>query len=88
MHRQVPGLAMTRSLGDSVAASVTSFPNSSNGHIFYVEQVGVTAEPEIDLITVEESNEFIVLASDGVWEFLSNQEVVDIVGKVGTTMRS
>ena len=28
---------------------------------------------------IEEEDKFIVIASDGVWEFLSNQQIVDYV---------
>ncbi|CEM13721.1 unnamed protein product [Vitrella brassicaformis CCMP3155] len=60
--QDAPGLAMSRSMGDSVAASV-----------------GVTAEPEIKIFTLTSEDKFIVLASDGVWEFIDNEEVVKIV---------
>jgi serine/threonine protein phosphatase PrpC len=58
----LPGLAMSRSLGDRVAHSV-----------------GVSAEPEISEIMLKEQDKIIVLASDGVWEFLSNSEVANII---------
>ncbi len=41
--------------------------------------VGVSSEPEITLTTLGNDDKFIVLASDGVWEFLSNEDVVSIV---------
>jgi len=59
---QLPGLAMSRSLGDSVAASV-----------------GVTAEPEILECNLSPEDRFIVIGSDGVFEFLSSEDVVRIV---------
>lgn len=59
-----PGLAMSRSLGDSLAASV-----------------GVTGEPEIFVTGLTPNDDFIVLASDGVWEFMTNEEVVEIVSR-------
>ena len=64
--QDVPGLAMSRSFGDLIAASV-----------------GVTARCEVDEREVGEDDAFIVLGSDGVWEFMSGEEVVDLVGKVG-----
>ena len=51
----IPGLAMTRSFGDAIAA-----------------RVGVNAVPEIQEFTLETNDKIIVLASDGVWEFLEN----------------
>lgn len=62
-HMDVPGLAMSRSLGDCVAHTA-----------------GVSSEPEF---TERELNpltdKFVVVATDGLWEFVSNQETVDMV---------
>lgn len=58
----IPGLAMSRALGDVLA-----------------HQVGVISEPDHTVIELTTSDRFMVLASDGVWEFISNQEAVDIV---------
>ncbi|CAM9104447.1 unnamed protein product [Phaeothamnion confervicola] len=44
-----------------------------------VKPIGVIAEPEVTTRQLTAADEFMVLASDGVWEFLSSQEVVDIV---------
>ena len=41
--------------------------------------VGVNAIPEIKDFTLTPEDKIIVLASDGVWEFMSNQEVANIV---------
>ena len=60
--QDVPGLAMSRSLGDRIAQSV-----------------GVSPIPEIFEFKVHESDTFIVIASDGVWEFLSNDDVAKLV---------
>jgi len=57
-----PGLAVSRSFGDSLASSV-----------------GVIAEPEIWVRRIRDYDAFVILASDGVWEFLSPQDAVDIV---------
>ena len=61
---EVPGLAMTRSFGDRVAATV-----------------GVMTEPEIKEFNFEEGDKFMIIASDGIWEFISSQECVEIVSK-------
>ena len=63
-HEQLPGLAMSRSIGDLVAA-----------------HVGVISEPEISVYEMNEYDKFIVLASDGIWEFISNSEVIKIVAE-------
>ena len=59
---EVPGLAMTRSFGDRVAATV-----------------GVMSEPEIKEFFYDEGDKFMIIASDGIWEFISSQECVDII---------
>ena len=61
-HEDIPGLAMSRSFGDSTAA-----------------KVGVNAVPEVKEFTLSLDDKIVVLASDGVWEFLSNQEVANVV---------
>jgi len=58
----MPGLAMSRSIGDIAA-----------------ETVGVFAEPELAEVSLGKNDKFIIWASDGVWEFISSQEAVDIV---------
>ena len=60
----VPGLAMTRSFGDRVAATV-----------------GVISEPEIKEWEFMENDKFMIIASDGVWEFISNEECMNIIGE-------
>ncbi|XP_057483478.1 probable protein phosphatase 2C 25 [Actinidia eriantha] len=38
----------------------------------------VTAEPETKILRIEPTLEFLILASDGLWEKVTNQEAVDI----------
>merc|ERR1712129_340044 len=64
MNMMYPGLAMSRSLGDTEAQSV-----------------GVTCEPDVCAWKVEDSWRFVLLCSDGVWEFMSSQEAVDLIGQ-------
>lgn len=66
-----PGLAMTRSIGDTV-----------------LSEYGVCPVPEVSYTTVGATDSFVVLASDGVWEFMSSQEVVDLVGRLRREGRS
>ena len=40
---------------------------------------GVIAEPEVTEYFLKEEDKFMILASDGLFEFMSSQEVVDIV---------
>lgn len=39
----------------------------------------VTAEPESHVLRLKPEHEFIILASDGLWDKVSNQEAVDVV---------
>ncbi len=68
--------AMTRA-GLAMARSIGDYA---------VKTIGVIAEPEIAEYNIAPEDRFIVLASDGVWEFLSSQDAVDIVQeKIGIT---
>lgn len=57
-HMDIPGLAMSRSLGDTVAHTA-----------------GVISEPEMHVATLVPEDKIMIWASDGLWEFMSNQEV-------------
>ena len=43
--------------------------------------VGVSVYPEIKEFTLTQDDAYIVMASDGVWEFMSNDEIAKIVCK-------
>jgi serine/threonine protein phosphatase PrpC len=58
----LPGLAMSRSIGDDIAASV-----------------GVHATPEVTAVPLLPKHKFMIVASDGVWEFLTSEDAVAIV---------
>lgn len=45
---------------------------------FSMEKAGVVAEPEIKQERLSGKDKFLVLASDGVWEHMSNQQVIDV----------
>jgi serine/threonine protein phosphatase PrpC len=38
-------------------------------------QVGVISEPEVLQVELTREHKFLILASDGVWEFISSQAV-------------
>jgi len=59
-HMDVPGLAMSRSLGDTVAHAA-----------------GVSSEPEFYEHTFQDVDKYLVLATDGLWEFMDDQLVMD-----------
>jgi len=56
-NMDVPGLAMSRSLGDTV------------GH-----DAGIISTPEITTATITSEHECLIIASDGLWEFIENDE--------------
>ncbi|RMX70238.1 hypothetical protein DD238_001065 [Peronospora effusa] len=60
-HRDVPGLAMSRSLGDTVAHTA-----------------GVLSEPEFTSRWLDESDRCLIVATDGLWEFMSNEECMEM----------
>ncbi|CAE8623026.1 unnamed protein product [Polarella glacialis] len=59
-----PGLAMTRSIGDTVGSTA-----------------GISCLAEVKKLERQPDWKFIVICSDGVWEFISSQEAVDIVSR-------
>ena len=46
-----------------------------------VKSVGVIAEPVVSFHDVKENDSFLILATDGVWEFISSAEAVKTVAK-------
>lgn len=44
--------------------------------------IGVIAEPEVIDYTLQKDDALLIIASDGVWEFLSSQDVCDIANEV------
>lgn len=65
-RREYQGLAMTRSLGDLYFKQPTLLS---------------TPEPEVKILPLTEKDLFLVLATDGIFSHLSNQEVVDLASK-------
>jgi len=55
----------------------TAFTRSIGDQV--AERIGVFAEPELLRRELAKEDEFLLIASDGVFEFLSSQAVVDIV---------
>jgi protein phosphatase 1L len=62
---RVNGLAVSRSIGDR------QLKNMGQGHIIAV--------PETEEIWLKESNHFMILASDGLWDVISSEDAVSMV---------
>jgi serine/threonine protein phosphatase PrpC len=64
-NARYPGLNMSRCLGDIL------------GHT----DCGITCEPEVSVRPISEDDRILLLCSDGVWEFISPNEAVNIVNE-------
>ena len=60
-----PGLAMSRTFGDSEG-----------------ESLGIIAEPEIREYLIKKEDKALIIATDGLWEYTTNEEVVNVVKKL------
>ncbi|KAL3511991.1 hypothetical protein ACH5RR_024708 [Cinchona calisaya] len=63
-------LNLSRAIGDMELKQNKSLP---------AERQIVTAEPDITTVELHDDDEFLVLACDGIWDCMSNQQVVDFV---------
>ena len=62
LNENIPGLAMSRSFGDQMAA-----------------KAGVISVPEIYDTKLSNNDKFMIIATDGVWEFISSDAAVEMV---------
>lgn len=60
----LPGLAMSRSVGDTVGKAA-----------------GVISTPEITSHTLTDADRYLIIASDGLWEFIETDECIQLVQK-------
>lgn len=74
-NQDIPGLAMSRSIGDVVASSVgvTCRPGIIYSQIFILNQL------EMKEFQITPDDKFIIIASDGVWEFIESIDAVRMV---------
>ena len=61
-NEEGPGLAMSRSFGDSDG-----------------QNLGIIAEPEVKEYSTTKNDKALIIASDGLWEYVSNEEVMNVV---------
>lgn len=66
--RTYPGLSTTRSLGDLLA-----------------HHIGVTSEPSVRVINLsyQQSEKFIAIATDGIWDNMSAEDLVEHINEHG-----
>lgn len=84
-----PGTAFTRSIGDSGTFSLLKstlfslklFINKLVCYIAAAEAIGVFAQPEIATFEITPDTAFLIVATDGVWEFISSQRAVEVVSQ-------
>lgn len=74
-----PGLSSRVWLDSDLTQIGLAMARSIGDHA--IAEVGVIAEPVVTSRTLEPQDDFMILASDGVWEFLSSQNAVDIVAE-------
>ena len=70
-NMDIPGLAMSRSLGDTVAHTV-----------------GVSSVPDIYTRKITSDDQFLIMASDGLWEFMNNDVCVEMVSKYSSPKKA
>ena len=82
-----PGTAFTRSIGDNGQYGTIICLHPARGERFMTtlrcvaaaESIGVCAEPELAITNLTSANPFFLLGSDGIFEFMPSQTVVDMV---------
>ena len=71
MQRVNGCLAVSRALGDFDYKAQAKLPPA---------QQLVSPEPEVDILERCEEDQFVLLACDGVWDVLENEEAVELIG--------
>jgi hypothetical protein len=71
MKRVDGELAVSRALGDFQFKDPKLPPEATK----------VTANPDMSVVARSDTDEFIVLACDGIWDVMSNEEVIESVGR-------
>lgn len=61
---------LSRAIGDHAYKTTASLP---------AEEQAITALPDIRTLTLDEKDEFMIIACDGIWNSMSNEEAVTFV---------
>ncbi|CAF2635824.1 unnamed protein product [Rotaria sp. Silwood2] len=64
------GLNLSRAIGDHAYKKTSSLS---------AEEQAITALPDIRTLTLDDEDEFMIIACDGIWNFMSSQDVIDFV---------
>ncbi|UJR13434.1 hypothetical protein I4U23_000448 [Adineta vaga] len=64
------GLNLSRAIGDHAYKKKSSLS---------AEEQAITALPDIRTLTLDDKDEFMIIACDGIWNFMSSQDAVDFV---------
>ena len=49
-----------------------------------MHSVGVSAEPEIMEHNIESNDEFVIVATDGVWDVVDNNQAIQLVSSIAS----
>ena len=72
MRRVNGDLAVSRALGDYLYKQVATFPQ---------ERQQVSCEPEVTVLKREAKDDYLILACDGIWDVMTNEDCVQFVRK-------
>ena len=64
------GLNLSRAIGDHAYKKTLELPP---------EEQAITALPDVRTLTLEDQDEFMIIACDGIWNFMSSQDVIDFI---------
>jgi len=74
LDRVAGSLAVTRAIGDGYLKEEQYSLTPYKENLPYI-----TAEPEISIFSLSPDDQYLVLATDGIWEHASNEEVIQLV---------
>ena len=87
--RVMGSLAVARAFGDKAlkkALQPQGVPQSMVGDARVVPRTAVTSAPEVTTFCPRSSDQFIIMATDGLWDVFTSQEAVDIVTAKATSI--
>lgn len=64
------------------------FKNYYNYNDAVAERIGVVADSETSRITLKTGDKYLIVATDGIWEFISSHEAATMVAKYQNPMEA